>query len=92
MRDSVLTTSIPWRLLLVGHRLVEVLLIEKVAAASDDATASSNRRPYLLLAVLVRAQSDRRHVAGLEGAAGTFVVILIAIAGPPEVSPASRLG
>jgi solute carrier family 39 (zinc transporter), member 1/2/3 len=69
----------PLALLLAGIGLLMVLLIEKVAAASDEATASSNRRPYLLLAVLSVHSLIAGTSLGLEGAAGTFVVILIAI-------------
>jgi zinc transporter 1/2/3 len=69
----------PLALALCGIGLLFVLLIEKVAAAAEEADAAKGRQPYLLLAVLSVHSLIAGASLGLEGAAGAYVVILVAI-------------
>jgi zinc transporter 1/2/3 len=69
----------PMALALCGVGLLFVLLIEKVAAATEESDAANVRQPYLLLAVLSVHSLIAGASLGLEGAAGAYVMILIAI-------------
>ena len=69
----------PMALALCGIGVLFVLLIEKVAAASEETDAAQVRQPYLLLSVLSVHSLIAGATLGLEGAAGAYMLILVAI-------------